>query len=115
MSEDKYVELKTMKRNNTRAAVKTRQFGKKLGLLGKSIGSASKKTYQAATSEKAKKGYKKFGRATVKVGKSAVKGVDKLSKWDGDLFGDKKTVAKRKTTRKRRKTTKPRKVVTEYY
>lgn len=92
------------------------KFSRGIKTASKATGRGLKKGYETATSEKAKANYKKFGKTAAKGGKTALKGVDKISSWDGDLFGKtKKPLKKAKTTKKRRKGKKPRKVVTEYY
>lgn len=61
-----YVDLDKFKKDNSRSRVKARKFGSKIKSFGKSFGSkvgeGAKKTYGAATSEKAVKGYKKAGK-----------------------------------------------------
>lgn len=63
---DEYLELKDFKKKNTKTAVKTRKFGKSLAMFGKKagkgLGEAAKNSYQAVTSEKAKKVYRTAGK-----------------------------------------------------
>lgn len=112
MGEEGYLEYKKFKRKTSKTGMALSKFGKGLKTASKATGRGLKTSYKAATSEKAKAKYKKFGNAAKKGTKATLKGVDKLSNWDGGLFG---TTKKQKKTTKRRKSRKPRKVVTQYY